>query len=87
MTVYYEFDHRDEVPWHAAYASVEEAMLQAAHDALVDPRENPRIEDEDGKKLKGAAEIKKAAKKLKDVRDAEAEQRRTVAVRELEAMS
>jgi hypothetical protein len=83
MSVYYEFDHRAEVPWHAAYASVEEAMLQAAHDALTEPRGNPRIVDEDGNKLRGAADIKKAAKRLRDFREAEDEQRRTAATREL----
>lgn len=60
----YEIDRKDEngvqmSETHANYASIEEAMLQAAHDIMVGGTVPLRIEV-DGKKVKGPADFKKA---------------------------
>jgi hypothetical protein len=52
----------------AVYNSVEEAMLQAAHNEIVTPGVSIRIEV-DGKKVAGPAEFKRALKLYREARN------------------
>lgn len=52
----------------AVYASVEEALLQAAHDEMITPSKALRIEV-DGKKVAGPADFKKALKAYRQARN------------------
>lgn len=53
---------------HSTFNSLEEAMLQAAHNEMVTPGINVRIEV-DGKKVAGVADFKKALKVYREARN------------------